>query len=276
MSRLLKRKLEELKKKRMRVTFNIKKPPKKGVWLPIATSNNHQRIFSTHFNVKPTRIFKTKHGDRYAFFRNLPEKAKVSQEIVFKPRLIKKKSRVESFHLQAEKWIESNNPLIRKTAREIVGKEKNPTKKARLINEWIKKNITYKEYEGDGALDTLRRKIGDCGGQSWLFMSLLRAARVPTRWNAGIWAVEGKNQYHVYPEFHDGRKWRDADPAAEKVFKEKLFKKPHRDMVVFSKEMNIKLKPLNESVEFFQIGEIEGKKGNIDIETKFLRKRRKR
>ncbi len=74
---------------------------------------------------------------------------------------------------------------VRELAREVIGKETLPREKARLLYEWVSRNITYGgncigvgavvPREVDGVLDN---KMGDCKDHATLLQALLAAANV--------------------------------------------------------------------------------------------------
>jgi hypothetical protein len=77
-------------------------------------------------------------------------------------------------------------------SKEIVGEENNDYLKARLIYEWICKNIVWtnpKAVMGDYAEYTANYRRGDCGAKSNLFISLCRINKIPARVQGG-WVVK--------------------------------------------------------------------------------------
>lgn len=80
----------------------------------------------------------------------------------------------------------------------IIGDETNEYQKAKLIYEWICRNITWttpKTIIGDCAEYTARYKRGDCGSKSQLFISLCRINNIPAR-DQGGWLVR-PNRNHA-------------------------------------------------------------------------------
>lgn len=82
-------------------------------------------------------------------------------------------------------------PYLRMLAKEIVGQEENPLRKARRIYDFVTTKVTYcymraymtmpgiAEYAASGLK-------GDCGVQALLFITLCRIAGIPARWQSGL------------------------------------------------------------------------------------------
>ncbi|CAN5468875.1 transglutaminase domain-containing protein [soil metagenome] len=84
-------------------------------------------------------------------------------------------------------------PEITALAAKITGSETNPAIRARLIYDWISKNIDYsyaREYSTlrNISLYCLTNGRGDCGQITLLYMTLCRASGIPARWQSG-WVI---------------------------------------------------------------------------------------
>jgi hypothetical protein len=119
-------------------------------------------------------------------------------------------------YLKATHSIQSDNEEIVKTAKKIVGEEKDLYKKAVLINEWVHKNITGSLTTNlPTALDVLKKKAGDCSEYTLLFVALARAAGIPAREVRGVMYIGDELSgfgFHAWPEIYVG-KWIGIDPA---------------------------------------------------------------
>jgi len=110
-------------------------------------------------------------------------------------------------------------PELRAKVAEIIGDERNPLAKARKIFHWIDREVAYCAEEEyclipSFATKALTCRRGDCGIQTMLFMTMCRAAGVPTRWQSG-WETKkiGWNM-HDWCEFYvEPRGWLPADPS---------------------------------------------------------------
>lgn len=93
-----------------------------------------------------------------------------------------------------------------KKAREIVGKEKNPYRQARLIYKYmINEYKIRKEIRRDKAdsTDLITRKFGDAYDFAVIYTSMLRSLGIPAVTNAGVLVCEDlKTQPHWWNEFY--------------------------------------------------------------------------
>lgn len=110
-------------------------------------------------------------------------------------------------------------PEMQATAKEIVGDEQNPLRKALRIFRWISRNVKYcaeMEYSTIPNISTkaLSSRRGDCGVQGLLFITLCRAAGVPARWQSGWQTLPGDWNMHDWAEFYvEPWGWLPADPS---------------------------------------------------------------
>jgi transglutaminase-like putative cysteine protease len=96
-------------------------------------------------------------------------------------------------YTRPQRGIESDDPGIRALATDIVGGEDNPYKKVLLIQSWIQQNVLYADIGSvypDDALRCIDQGVGDCAGQSKVFVALCRAAGIPARAVAGLLPFE--------------------------------------------------------------------------------------
>ena len=110
--------------------------------------------------------------------------------------------------------IESDNSQIISTANSIVGNEKNPYNKAKLIYDWVASELEY-ELQGEehGAVYGLQNKKGDCTEFATLFIALCRAVGVPARLIIGS-VPNGSLEFHTWAEFYlQNYGWIYADPT---------------------------------------------------------------
>lgn len=98
-----------------------------------------------------------------------------------------------SYYLQERKPHVVFHPQIIAMVDEIIGNEQNPYIKARRIYDWMLDNFEYSfapEYstQRNISYETFRNRYGDCGQLTLLFMTMLRYAGIPARWQSG-WVV---------------------------------------------------------------------------------------
>lgn len=120
--------------------------------------------------------------------------------------------------------IESNNPSIVEMSNQIVGKEQNPYKKAKLIFDFTYMYMDYDLSQGNNsALNALNTRIGVCEDYSRLMVSLLRAQGIPARTVSGyrlphdatvVEITENSPYAHMWVEFYLSEYgWIPADPT---------------------------------------------------------------
>ena len=117
-------------------------------------------------------------------------------------------------YLKDTLFIQSKDPQIMGLARDIVKDEKNPLVAARLIYDWVYRNIEkVPTITIPMATDVLRTKKGDCNEHTTLFVALARAAGIPAKIAVGLTYKNGFFYYHAWPEFFAGGQWIAADPT---------------------------------------------------------------
>ena len=115
--------------------------------------------------------------------------------------------------------VESDHPDIQALAKKIVGKEREASVAARLINSWVYDNMK-KEYgaSADQATDVLRQMRGDCTEHSLLTVALMRAAGIPARRVDGVVYLVNDDDgvpalyWHEWVEAYVGE-WTQLDPT---------------------------------------------------------------
>jgi len=106
---------------------------------------------------------------------------------------------------------------VRRLADSITGNEKDPREIVRKIYYWFNLNIPWA-----GALEysimpnipeyVLKNRKGDCGMQTFLFMSMLRYKGIPVNWQSG-WMMppDNKNLHDWCEIYYEGAGWVPAD-----------------------------------------------------------------
>ena len=120
--------------------------------------------------------------------------------------------------LRPDALIPSDNKDVLALAAEVVGKEKNPYKKAKLIYDYMCDNyeVLQKLRKNDAnPLDLLFSGKGDAYDYAVICTALMRAAGIPAVTDAGILVCQDmKTQSHWWCEFYlDKLGWIPVDPA---------------------------------------------------------------
>jgi hypothetical protein len=116
-------------------------------------------------------------------------------------------------YLEPTEQILSANPEIISKKDQIIGAERDPLKIVEKLAIWVAANI--KETDADSQLPTevLKNLAGNCQSHTRLYLSLARAAGIPSKFVSGISYFPGKGfLYHSWAESHVGY-WLPVDPT---------------------------------------------------------------
>lgn len=117
-----------------------------------------------------------------------------------------------------------SNSEIDSTAKKITGTEKDDIKKARLLYQWVSKNIAYDTAKAEivlktpsrvdsGSIITFRERSGVCFDYSCLYVSMCRAADVKVRLVSGLGYSGEAWGEHVWNQVYDSKedRWINVD-----------------------------------------------------------------
>ena len=127
--------------------------------------------------------------------------------------------------LESSLTIQAAHPEIREQAREIIGDADTRLEAVRRLNQWVHDKVEKVPSMGvPSGLEVLRSRRGDCNEHTALFVSLARAAKIPTRIAAGVVYSDritdtGAFYYHAWPEVRLGGStdWVPVDPTFGQV-----------------------------------------------------------
>jgi hypothetical protein len=127
-------------------------------------------------------------------------------------------SALSVIHTQSSELIPADNQRIRTTVNSIVGREQNPYIKARMIYDWIIRNIDIVEVQTAPSINivaALEERKADAYTTSLLYTTMLRATGIPCIPIAGVLINRnGQTFRHYWAEFWiDGFGWVPVDPA---------------------------------------------------------------
>jgi len=117
-------------------------------------------------------------------------------------------------YLRATEFVQSDDPALVAKAQEIVGDERNAWLAAQKIMRWVGANMKrMRSYPTPiTARECLQILEGDCSEHAMLFMGLARAAGIPTKFVAGLAALQDAFWYHAWNEVYVGEgKWVPLD-----------------------------------------------------------------
>ena len=134
--------------------------------------------------------------------------------------------------------IQSNHPMIRALAKQLVDGHVNSWQAAQSVSEWVYRNMDKELVDTFTALDALRERRGECQSHTNLFVALARAAGIPAKVvNGLVYSKEYQGfVYHAWPEVFVGE-WRALDPT----FGQSLVDATHIKLAEGGKEGLLKL-----------------------------------
>ena len=123
--------------------------------------------------------------------------------------------------LSANVYLDSDDLLIQKLAKQGKGKAKTPKEIANKLTKFVFRYMSNKNYEVGFATasEVARKKAGDCTEHSVLLAALGRALAIPSRVVTGlVYADEFEDQknvlvYHMWTQFYLDDQWVNLDSA---------------------------------------------------------------
>ncbi len=135
----------------------------------------------------------------------------IRRESLAAPAPVEHATELEAAYSEPSAFIESEAPEIVAQAREIIGDETDPERKARRLVAWVERTMTQEpSVTIPSARAVLASKRGDCNEHAVLLAALARAAGIPTRVVAGAVYADDGFYYHAWNELWLGR-WVSAD-----------------------------------------------------------------
>ena len=96
---------------------------------------------------------------------------------------------------------------------EVVGAEPDPAQKARVLVQWVAKEIKGTVTDSQSPLETLKSRAGNCQSHARLYAALARAAGIPTRFVSGLVYSGPGFLYHSWAESYLNGSWVAVDPT---------------------------------------------------------------
>jgi transglutaminase-like putative cysteine protease len=124
---------------------------------------------------------------------------------------------------QSSYFINSADTLVKKHAREAVGAEKDPWKKALRIERWVHDRMTVTSHEALAPADHVARTLqGDCTEFAMLTAAMCRAEGVPARTAVGLIYADVKTgpvfAFHMWTEVWIKGQWVPIDATLGKGY----------------------------------------------------------
>lgn len=128
----------------------------------------------------------------------------------------KSKSEEAVRYLEATPFIQSQDPEIVRTAREVVGDAKDVFTATSRLSEFVYRAVEDEYVPAySNAKEALETRRGDCTEHAILFVALARALEIPARVAVGVayWPPGGGFGWHAWAEVYAKQGWYAVDPT---------------------------------------------------------------
>lgn len=118
-------------------------------------------------------------------------------------------------YLQPSVSVQSDDPAIRRMARDIVAGADSPRAQVARLVQWLQDNVEKVPLDVFSALDVLEKRRAECQGHAYLYTAFARALGIPTRVVNGIAYSQdqGGFLYHSWAESLLEGAWVAVDPT---------------------------------------------------------------
>jgi hypothetical protein len=116
-------------------------------------------------------------------------------------------------------WLKSDDPRVQELAREAVGEETDPLRRARRIERWVRDHVRNDDGVGFATADEVARsRRGDCRQHAMLAAAMCRAEGVPSRTAVGlVYTTDRQDRpvmaFHMWAEVWVKGQWLSIDPT---------------------------------------------------------------
>lgn len=122
-------------------------------------------------------------------------------------------------YLKRTTAIDSQDPTIQKTAKDIVGTSTDPISQIHRLVEWIQEHVEQVPVDVFSSLQVLGGRKAECQGITWLYAAFARSLGIPTRVTNGLVYLQELEGflYHTWAESYVGSGWLPIDPTFGQV-----------------------------------------------------------
>lgn len=130
------------------------------------------------------------------------------------------KSKIEAEYVLPTPFLQSDDPRIVNYATEAVKAEKNPWKKATLMERYVYQNLKKKNFSTAlaSASEVAENMEGDCTEHAVLLAAMLRAQKLPSRVVVGLVYIPSRSSFggHMWTEVFLDHRWIPLDATLGK------------------------------------------------------------
>ena len=245
--------------------YSVKVPAQTAptdIYLPIATSNETQRIVSRQvdIDVDAASEVERKYGNRYWHARvptgeaaNITIRYHVRRALAGPVKTVLS-TKERDLYLQANERVPVTGDLIDRVLKDVrPPKEDTASAWARAIYEYVVTTMEYKKVgSGWGNGDTYwacSQRYGNCTDFHALFISLARRKGIPARFEVGFPVPQDRaageiGGYHCWVSFYDGEAWVPIDASEAKKHpqqRDELFGGQPADRIFFTQGRDLLL-----------------------------------
>lgn len=122
-------------------------------------------------------------------------------------------------YLKPTATIDSQDPKIQKTAKDIVGTGTDPISQIHRLVEWIQEHVEQVPVDVFSSLQVLEGRKAECQGITWLYAAFARSLGISTQvMNGLVYSQELEGfLYHTWAESYVGSGWLPIDPTFGQV-----------------------------------------------------------
>ena len=133
------------------------------------------------------------------------------------PQPVENPGKVKDEFLKSCSYINSDDPRVRDEAREAIGRETDPWRKAQRIERWVYQNVEHDDSVAFCPADKVAENLkGDCRHKALLAAAMCRAAGVPSRTAVGLVYTFDRQRgpvmaFHMWTEVWVSGQWLAID-----------------------------------------------------------------
>lgn len=128
----------------------------------------------------------------------------------------------DSEFLRSNNYLQTEHAKIKEFAAAAVAKETDPWKKALLLEKWVAKNLTQKNFSVAmaTAAEVAENLAGDCTEHAVLLSAMARASGIPSRVAVGLLYVDQLSAFggHMWSEVYINGRWVPLDGTLGRGF----------------------------------------------------------
>jgi transglutaminase-like putative cysteine protease len=206
------------------------RPARQNLWMALIRDvPPYQTVRSTTISPDSYQLSTDEYGNRYAEFdlSDMPPGARVQIEVAYRVAVHELaydlgacRGELPDAFTRAELHVESDNVQIVELSRALAQGQETACQKVRAFYDYVGSHLVYSYNGADwGAQAALGEMGADCTEYASLTMALSRAAGIPARYLAGLWAggetapTDARTEHAWLEVYLPGVGWTPMDPT---------------------------------------------------------------